>query len=76
MQFPWLALIEAWAVARLIRSPLFNRAIQKAYRKINRLEQPELENGGGRTGPSLFDHFRHEIKDQFRELTWRKRPRK
>lgn len=28
------------------------------------------------TGPSAFDHFKDELKDQFRELTWQKRPPK
>ncbi|KAF2122145.1 hypothetical protein BDV96DRAFT_483302 [Lophiotrema nucula] len=73
MRAPWFALIEAWAVARLIRSPLFNRAVHKAYRKINRLESLEQENGGGRTGPSALDHFKDEVKQQFKELTWQKR---
>ncbi|KAH7558226.1 hypothetical protein BM1_05498 [Bipolaris maydis] len=125
---PWFALFEAWAVARLIRSPTFNRAVaqerisqiklnplvqawggadtltlkeshhcvcgrfrdgrpryfdiskteavQKAYRKINRLPDFEQKNGGGRTGPSSFDHFKDEVKNQFRELTWQKRPPK
>lgn len=33
---------------QLIRSPAFNRAVQKAYRKINRLPDMEAKNGGGR----------------------------
>jgi len=29
------------------------------------------------TGPSAFDHFKDEVKTQFRDLTWQKRdPRK
>ncbi|KAF2242171.1 hypothetical protein BU26DRAFT_439204 [Trematosphaeria pertusa] len=59
---------------QLIRSPMFNRAVQKAYRKINKLPPMGPENGGGRTGPSTLDHFKDELKDQFRELTWQKRP--
>ncbi|KAF2827543.1 hypothetical protein CC86DRAFT_290872 [Ophiobolus disseminans] len=73
---PWFALFEAWAVAKLIRSPSFNRAVQKAYRKINRLPDMEAKNGGGRTGPSTLDHFKDEVKTQLRELTWQKRPPK
>lgn len=78
---------------QLIRSPTFNRAVQKAYRKINRLPDFEHKNGGGSrflvplsdkhaltrlsgTGPSSFDHFKDEVKNQFRELTWQKRPPK
>ncbi|KAF2679110.1 hypothetical protein K458DRAFT_394256 [Lentithecium fluviatile CBS 122367] len=76
MALPWLALIETWAVARLIRSPTFNRAVHRAYRKINRLPPNEPQNGLGRTGPSTFDHFTDELKTQLRELTWRKRPPK
>ena len=72
----WLAALEAWAVARLIRSPLFNRAIHKAYRKINRLPDMEPRNGGGRTGPSAFDHFREEVKDQFKVMLWMQKPKK
>jgi hypothetical protein len=33
---------------QLIRSPAFNRAVHKAYRKINRLPDMEQKNGGGR----------------------------
>lgn len=73
---PWFALLEAWAVARLIRSPTFNRAVQKVYRKINRIPDHEPRNGMGRTGPSTFDHFREELKTQFQDLTWQKRPPK
>ncbi|KAF2660672.1 hypothetical protein K491DRAFT_688117 [Lophiostoma macrostomum CBS 122681] len=76
MKAPWILLFEAWAVARLTRSPLFNRTIQKIHRRMNRLPPTEAENGGGRTGPSAFDHFKTEIKDQFRELTWQNRPPK
>ena len=70
---PWFALFEAWAVAKLIRSPAFNRTVQKAYRKINRLPDFEQKNGGGRTGPSGLDHFKDELKTQLRELTWQNR---
>jgi len=35
--------------SKLIRSPTFNRAVQKAYRKINRLPDFEQKNGGGST---------------------------
>lgn len=52
---------------------MFNRAVQKVHRKINRLPPIEPENGGGRTGPSTFDHFRDEVKTQFKELTWQKK---
>ncbi|KAH7137966.1 hypothetical protein B0J11DRAFT_421702, partial [Dendryphion nanum] len=64
------------ACPQLVRSPLFNRLVQKAHRKINRLPPAGPENGHGRTGPSALDHFRDEVKHQFRELTWQKRPPK
>ncbi|KAF2470281.1 uncharacterized protein BDR25DRAFT_303830 [Lindgomyces ingoldianus] len=76
MRAPWLLLFETWAAAKLIRSPTFNRAVQKIYRKINKLPPIEPENGLGRTGPSALDLFKDEVKDQFKELTWQKRPRK
>jgi hypothetical protein len=74
----------------LIRSPVFNRAIQKAYRKINRLPDMEPKNGGSEfatgcvelyltllgTGPTTLDHFKDEVKNQLKELTWQKRPPK
>jgi hypothetical protein len=28
------------------------------------------------TGPSAFDHFKDEVKNQVRDLTWQKRPPK
>ncbi|KAF2008224.1 hypothetical protein P154DRAFT_418960 [Amniculicola lignicola CBS 123094] len=67
---PWFLAFE------LIRSPIFNRAIHKIYRKVNRLPPMEEQNGLQRTGPSAFDHFRDEVKAQFKELTWQKPPRK
>lgn len=39
-------------LSQLIRSPTFNRAVQKAYRKINRLPDFEQKNGGGSMPPS------------------------
>ncbi|KAL5391524.1 hypothetical protein PMIN02_006588 [Paraphaeosphaeria minitans] len=48
MGLPWFALFEAWAVAKLIRSPTFNRGVQKVYRKINRIPDTEAKNGLGR----------------------------
>ncbi|KAH6873059.1 hypothetical protein BKA58DRAFT_456689 [Alternaria rosae] len=74
--FPYFHAALATDALKLIRSPAFNRAVQKAYRKINRLPDFEQKNGGGRTGPSSLDHFRDEVKHQFRELTWQKRPPK
>ncbi|ORX98618.1 hypothetical protein BCR34DRAFT_495981 [Clohesyomyces aquaticus] len=70
---PWWLLIETWAVAKLVRSPLFNRAVHKAYRKINNLPPMEAGNGGGRTGPSTLDHFKEELAVQWKELTWQRR---
>ncbi|KAF2129744.1 hypothetical protein P153DRAFT_366252 [Dothidotthia symphoricarpi CBS 119687] len=72
---------------------MFNRAIHKAYRKINKIPDVEPKNGGGSTfachtyrgtlahptpgtGPSAVDHFKDEVKNQFRDLTWQKRPPK
>ncbi|KAF2018312.1 hypothetical protein BU24DRAFT_461261 [Aaosphaeria arxii CBS 175.79] len=74
MKAPWMLLFEAWAVQKLLRSPAFNSMVQKAYRKINGLPPMGPDNGHGRTGPSAFDHFRTEVKNQFRELTWQKKP--
>lgn len=79
--------------SQLIRSPTFNRAVHKVYRKINKIPDHEPKNGLGRmsiqslpkykqlmiagTGPSAFDHFKDEVKTQFKDLTWQKRdPRK
>jgi hypothetical protein len=75
-----------------MRSPTFNRAVHKAYRKINRLPDLEPKNGGSTfatrlvriavltlligTGPTAFDHFKDELKTQLKELTWQKRPPK
>lgn len=39
---------EADVYQQLIRSPMFNRAVQKAYRKINKIPDMEPKNGGGR----------------------------
>ncbi|KAF2175623.1 hypothetical protein K469DRAFT_57410 [Zopfia rhizophila CBS 207.26] len=76
MRGPWFALFEAWAVSRLIRSPLFNRTVQKIYRRINGIPPMEAENGGGRTGSSAFEHFKEEVKDQFKVMLWQKPPKK
>jgi hypothetical protein len=40
-----------------MRSPAFNRAIHKAYRKINKLPDHEPKNGGGsKSAPTRPDH--------------------
>lgn len=41
---------------QLIRSPAFNRAIQKAYRKINKIPDHEPKNGLGRTYTRILRH--------------------
>ncbi|KAF2751660.1 hypothetical protein M011DRAFT_463168 [Sporormia fimetaria CBS 119925] len=71
-KLPWLMLFEAWAVQKLVRSPTFNRAVHKVYRRVNGLPPLDPPNGG-RTGPTAFDHFKDEVKEQFKELTWQKR---
>lgn len=45
--FPYFHAPLATDSLKLIRSPAFNRAVQKAYRKINRLPDFEQKNGGG-----------------------------
>ncbi|KAF2196564.1 hypothetical protein GQ43DRAFT_484847 [Delitschia confertaspora ATCC 74209] len=72
----WFAAFEAWAVQKLVRSPLFNQAIHKVYRKVNGLPPIEPQNGGGRTGPSALDHFKDEVKDQLKVMFWQQKPKK
>jgi hypothetical protein len=52
---PTTPLIDCILTAsQLIRSPTFNRAIQKAYRKINKIPDHEPKNGLGRKSAWLL----------------------
>lgn len=69
----WFRLFEAWAVAKLLSSPSFHRAVQTIHKRIYRLQHgtPMEEMGGTKiekNGPSLLKHFKDEIKEQLKTL--------
>ncbi|KAL1303281.1 hypothetical protein AAFC00_006688 [Neodothiora populina] len=67
---PWMALVEAFLVKKLLESPAFHRAIGKAHKNVHRLRHglPPEETGGTKldspAGRGFLGHFVDEIKDQ------------
>jgi hypothetical protein len=56
------------SLIKLIRSPTFNRAVQKAYRKMHRLPDLEQKNGGSTFISSQYTGRRLLIAFQERAL--------
>lgn len=67
---PWLAVLEAYLVQRLLRSPAFHRAIGKAHKSVHRMRHgiPPEEMGGTKldtpAGQGFVSHFIDELKGQ------------
>ncbi|KAI7357210.1 hypothetical protein KC354_g10124 [Hortaea werneckii] len=67
---PWLRVLEAYAVAALLRTPGFHRGVEKVARQVHRIRHgtPPEELGGtkidepGKSG--FLGHFDDEIKAQ------------
>lgn len=67
---PWLALVEAFLVKKLLESQAFHRAIGKAHKSVHRLRHgiPPEEMGGTKLDnpntPGFLSHFLDEVKGQ------------
>lgn len=67
---PWLAVLEAYAVQALLRTPGFHRAVEKVAKNVHRIRHglPPEEQGGtsiDRLGESNFgQHFIEELRTQ------------
>ncbi len=67
---PWLALLEAYAVQALLRSPAFHRGVEKVVKGVHRLRHgiPPEEMGGtridGQSNAGFLKHFTEEIQTQ------------
>lgn len=67
---PWLALLEAWAVQALLRTPAFHRAVEKVAKNVHRVRHglPREEEGGtsieGPEDRGFTKHFMGAVKDQ------------
>ena len=67
---PWIRVLEAYAVAALLRTPAFHRAVEKVAKGVHRVRHgvPPEELGGtkiNRPGESGFlQHFVDEVKTQ------------
>lgn len=67
---PWLALLEAWAVQALLRTPAFHRAVEKVAKNVHRIRHglPREEEGGtkieGREDAGFTKHFMGAVKGQ------------
>ncbi|TKA72889.1 hypothetical protein B0A49_08145, partial [Cryomyces minteri] len=60
-----------WLTYQLLASPTFHRAVHKVHRKVRHLTQgksPEEMGGTNieKQGPTFLEHFKDEIKEQFR----------
>lgn len=67
---PWLRVLEAYAVAALLRTPAFHRAVEKVAKNVHRIRHglPREEPGGtqiDRPDESGFlGHFAKEVRTQ------------
>lgn len=67
---PWLALLEAWAVQALLRTPAFHRAVEKVAKNVHRVRHglPREEEGGtrieGQDESGFTKHFMGAVKGQ------------
>ncbi|KAI4843234.1 hypothetical protein E4T44_06849 [Aureobasidium sp. EXF-8845] len=66
---PWIAVLEAWLVKRLLESQTFHQGVRKVHKGIYRLRHGPLEGDEGgtnleRQGPGFGQHFWDEIQTQ------------
>ncbi|TKA32080.1 hypothetical protein B0A50_01327 [Salinomyces thailandicus] len=68
---PWLRVLEAYAVAALLRTPAFHRAVEKVAKQVHRVrhgippDEPSGTQIDNKPGPSGFlGHFADEVKAQ------------
>lgn len=67
---PWLALLEAYAVQALLRSPAFHRGVEKVAKGVHRIRHgiPPEELGGtkidGPNNDGFLRHFNEEVQTQ------------
>lgn len=67
---PWFALLEAWAVQALLRTPAFHRAVEKVAKNVHRVRHglPREEEGGtsieGQKKDGFTKHFMGAVKGQ------------
>ncbi|KAK6005902.1 hypothetical protein QM012_007544 [Aureobasidium pullulans] len=66
---PWLAVLEAWLVKRLLESQTFYQGVRRVHKSIYRLRHGPLEGDEGgtnleRQGPGFGKHFWDEIQAQ------------
>lgn len=67
---PWMALLEAWAVQALLRTPAFHRAVEKVAKNVHRVRHglPREEEGGtkleGQDESGFTKHFMGAVKGQ------------
>ncbi|CZT18683.1 uncharacterized protein RCC_04527 [Ramularia collo-cygni] len=67
---PWMALLEAWAVQALLRTPAFHRAVEKVAKNVHRVRHglPREEEGGtkleGQEESGFTKHFMGAVKGQ------------
>lgn len=68
---PWLAVLEAYLVQALLRTPGFHRGVEKVARRVHRIRHglPPEDMGGTKIdrpdgSPGFSQHFLDEIKTQ------------
>ncbi|KAG9697668.1 hypothetical protein KCU95_g3612, partial [Aureobasidium melanogenum] len=66
---PWLAVLEAWLVKKLLESQTFHQGVRRVHKSIYRLRHGPLEGDDGgtnleRQGPGFGKHFWDEIQAQ------------
>ncbi|KAI5198592.1 hypothetical protein E4T39_06699 [Aureobasidium subglaciale] len=66
---PWVAVVEAWLVKRLLESHTFHQGVRKVHKGVHRIRHGPLEEDLGGTnlekqGPGFANHFWEEIQVQ------------
>lgn len=67
---PWVAVLEAFLVKKLLESPAFHKAIGKAHKRVHQMRHgiPPEEMGGTKIdappGSGFLNHFLDELRGQ------------
>ncbi|KAF7945512.1 hypothetical protein EAE96_010279 [Botrytis aclada] len=73
----WLAAFEAWAVARLLRSPTFHSAVRNVHKRLHEArhgKDPSEMGGTNIDDPEKNSRFVKYFKDEIKEQFWGKTP--
>ncbi|KAI9643200.1 hypothetical protein NHQ30_007816 [Ciborinia camelliae] len=73
----WLAAFEAWAVARLLRSPTFHNVVRNVHKRVHEArhgKHPSEMGGTNIDNPEKSSRFIQYFKDELKDQFWGKPP--